>query len=98
MVLASASTALLLPFSLVALLFSSAASAEQASVEYTEDSAFRSAILNATNTYRKQHNATGLEWNDTLAEYALDWGGDCKFGHSVSIFRDVLLRGLALIV
>lgn len=55
------------------------------SAEYTNDDAFRKSILNVTNTYRKQHNATGLEWNETLADFAGSWSGGCKFGHSVSL-------------
>lgn len=57
---------------------------QQSSTEYTNDDSFRDAIMNTTNTYRRQHNATALEWNNTLAEYASDWGKDCVFEHSVS--------------
>lgn len=55
------------------------------SAEYTSDSSFRDAVLDVTNTYRKQHNATGLSWNETLAEFAADWAGECGFVHSVSV-------------
>ncbi|KAF2109088.1 CAP domain-containing protein [Lophiotrema nucula] len=55
---------------------------QQASVEYTDDDDFRAAVLNSTNTYRRQHNATGLSWNDTLSDYALNWSDRCVFEHS----------------
>lgn len=54
----------------------------QASADYTKDSLFQSTILNVTNTYRKQHNATSLKWNDTLADFAKDWSEKCDFEHS----------------
>jgi type II secretory pathway pseudopilin PulG len=52
------------------------------STEYTSDSNFQQAILDVTNLYRRQHNASQLSWNDSLAEYAKDWSEDCKFEHS----------------
>ncbi|KAH7391735.1 CAP domain-containing protein [Pyrenochaeta sp. MPI-SDFR-AT-0127] len=65
----------------------------QPSVEYTQDTAFRDSILNVTNTYRKQHNATRLVWNDTLADYAGEWSGECKFGHSGGPYGENLAAG-----
>lgn len=53
-----------------------------ASAEYTSDSDFQNTILNVTNLYRQQHNASQLTWNESLAEYAEDWSKDCKFEHS----------------
>jgi len=80
----------LLSFLLVA---RSVVAAEQAPAEYTDDSAFKKAILNSTNTYRKQHNATSLAWNTTLAEFAENWGESCEFGHSVcrSVYASIVL-------
>lgn len=52
------------------------------SAEYTSDSTFQAAILDVTNLYRRQHNASQLSWNASLAEYAKDWSEDCKFKHS----------------
>jgi hypothetical protein len=80
----------LLSFLLVA---RSVVAAEQAPAEYTDDSAFKKAILNSTNTYRKQHNATSLAWNTTLAEFAENWGESCEFGHSVcrSVYTSIAL-------
>ncbi|KAL1595674.1 hypothetical protein SLS60_009363 [Paraconiothyrium brasiliense] len=56
--------------------------ANQAAADYTKDDLFKNTILNVTNTYRKQHNATSLKWNDTLADYAKDWSAKCNFEHS----------------
>jgi uncharacterized protein YkwD len=52
------------------------------SVEYTSDSNFQKTMINVTNLYRQQHNASQLTWNESLAEYAKDWSEDCKFKHS----------------
>ncbi|KAF1929894.1 PR-1-like protein, partial [Didymella exigua CBS 183.55] len=52
------------------------------SAEYASDSNFQQAILDVTNLYRRQHNASQLSWNNSLAEYAKDWSEDCKFDHS----------------
>ncbi|KAF2134048.1 PR-1-like protein [Dothidotthia symphoricarpi CBS 119687] len=66
---------------------------QQSSTDYTDDADFRDAILNGTNTYRKQHNATDLVWNDTLAEYANEWSQDCKFDHSNGPYGENLASG-----
>lgn len=58
----------------------------EASAEYTKDDDFKKAVLNATNTYRGQHNATGLRWNESLAKTAQEWSEGCVFEHSVSLF------------
>ena len=55
----------------------------KASEDYTQDDLFKTTILNVTNTYRKQHNATALKWNNTLADFAKDWSKKCEFEHSV---------------
>ncbi|KAL6716174.1 hypothetical protein ACLMJK_005740 [Lecanora helva] len=52
------------------------------SAQYTSDTAFRAAVLNSTNTYRTQHNATALTWNASLATYALTWATHCNWAHS----------------
>ncbi|KAJ4380354.1 hypothetical protein N0V86_004665 [Didymella sp. IMI 355093] len=52
------------------------------SAEYTSDSTFQRAMLDVTNLYRRQHNASQLSWNDTLASTAQDWSKACKFSHS----------------
>ncbi|KAJ4321362.1 hypothetical protein N0V84_005394 [Fusarium piperis] len=53
--------------------------------EWKSDKTFTSAILNSTNFYRSEHNASSLTWNRTLEEYATDYlddNDDCKFEHS----------------
>lgn len=52
------------------------------SAEYANDETFQNTVLDATNLYRRQHNASILAWNDTLAEYAKDWSENCEFEHS----------------
>lgn len=64
--------------------------------EWREDDLFTSAILNSTNTYRAQHNATDMSWNDTLAEFAdtyLDDVEDCAFEHSGGPYGENLAIG-----
>jgi hypothetical protein len=55
------------------------------STPYTNDAAFKSAMLAAHNFYRSEHNVSNLAWNDTSAAYASTWAGNCVFKHSVSI-------------
>ena len=64
-----------------------------ASPEWTSDPAFQSAILNSTNTYRKQHNATALTWNDTLATYAAQHVTACNFAHTGGPYGENLAEG-----
>lgn len=59
--------------------------AQQSAKDFTDDDLFRDTVLNVTNTYRKQHNATELKWNDSLADTAGEWSKRCKFEHSVCI-------------
>jgi len=77
---------LLIAFLLVCSLHTQLASAEdeqQVSTDYTDDNEFKDAVLNVTNTYRKQHNATALRWNESLADGAGTWSERCVFEHSV---------------
>lgn len=64
-----------------------------ASPEYTSDAAFQSAILNSTNIYRKEHNATALTWNDTLAAYAAQHVTACNFEHTGGPYGENLAEG-----
>lgn len=48
----------------------SVATASADAAEFTSASLFTSAILNSTNTYRDQHNASHLVWNRTLEAFA----------------------------
>ncbi|KAK7210684.1 hypothetical protein V2G26_017862 [Clonostachys chloroleuca] len=52
--------------------------------EWRDSDRFTSAVLNSTNTYRSQHGAADVVWNDTLSDFADDYldGGDCVFEHS----------------
>ena len=63
------------------------------SPQYTDPSALQSAVLNSTNTYRHQHNATDLTWNDTLASYAKSQASACKFAHSHGPYGENLAEG-----
>ncbi|KZM21622.1 extracellular region [Ascochyta rabiei] len=59
-----------------------AQSTNDVSAEYTSDDAFRKAVLDTTNLYRRQHDAGELGWNETLAETAGTWSSKCGFEHS----------------
>ncbi|KAI9158977.1 Protein PRY2 [Paramyrothecium foliicola] len=63
--------------------------------EFVDDDTFTSAILNSTNTFRTQHNASDLSWNDTLAEFAVDYleEADCEFEHSGGPYGENLAIG-----
>jgi hypothetical protein len=60
-------------------------SAATSSSQYTSDSDFQSSILNSTNTFRSEHNATALTWNTSLATYASDYANNCVWQHSVRV-------------
>ncbi|TIC99733.1 Cell wall protein PRY3 [Colletotrichum higginsianum] len=67
--------------------------------EWTSDEAFTSAVLNSTNHYRGEHNASAVAWNDTLAAFAAgyldDMPGDdgCVFAHSGGPYGENLAKG-----
>jgi uncharacterized protein YkwD len=61
-----------------------------ASTEYTDDAAFQKAALETTNLFRRQHNASSLAWNESLAEAAGEWSKKCGFEHSVCCGFSVL--------
>ncbi|KAI0877165.1 CAP domain-containing protein [Hypoxylon argillaceum] len=69
--------------------------------EYTNETTFTSAILNSTNAYRAQHNATSMSWNATLASFAAAYlnssavGPDCTFAHSGGPYGENLAIGYA---
>ena len=54
------------------------------SASYT--SGLEGTALNVTNSFRQQHNASALTWDDTLANYAQNWTNGCQWGHSVGDF------------
>jgi uncharacterized protein YkwD len=49
-----------------------------------EGRGFTDAVLNSTNQYRSQHEASALKWNKTLASYAQDHADGCEMKHTVS--------------
>ncbi|KAI8666463.1 SCP domain-containing protein [Fusarium keratoplasticum] len=64
--------------------------------EWKTDKTFTSAILNSTNFYRGEHNASSLTWNRTLEEFATDYlddNDDCKFEHSNGPYGENLAIG-----
>lgn len=61
-----------------------AAPSSPTSPTYLSLSDFKNAVLAMTNTYRSQHNATSLVWNDALVAYAKNWAKSCMWKHSVS--------------
>ncbi|TDZ59878.1 Repressed by EFG1 protein 1 [Colletotrichum trifolii] len=65
--------------------------------EWETDDTFVNAVLNTTNTYRAQHNASDLAWNRTLAAYASAYldttGDDCLVAHSGSPYGENLAKG-----
>jgi len=71
--------------------FSSATSSSQ----YTSDDEFQSSILNSTNVFRDEHNATALSWNDSLATYAANYAGSCQWQHSGGPNGENLAQGYA---
>jgi len=55
---------------------------------------FQSAVLNSTNYYRGQHQASALTWDDTLAKYAETHAQACIWQHSVDQPSQFILRVL----
>jgi len=43
------------------------------SPEFADEKTFRAAILNSTNAYRAQHNASAVSWNETLEAFAVNY-------------------------
>jgi uncharacterized protein YkwD len=63
--------------------------------EWNDDKTFTSAILNSTNFYRGEHNASDVAWNDTLADFANDYldSGSCTMEHSGGPYGENLAQG-----
>lgn len=64
---------------------------------YTSNNDFASAVLSSTNTFRKQHNASPLIWNDTLADYAASHASGCIFAHTHGPYGENLAAGYSSI-
>ncbi|KAI1756852.1 CAP domain-containing protein [Xylaria castorea] len=67
--------------------------------QFVDEEVFTSAILNSTNFYRGEHNASAVAWNSTLSSFATDYlngdevGADCKFAHSGGPYGENLALG-----
>jgi uncharacterized protein YkwD len=89
-----------LPLSLALLSLSSAQSTTLVptttigpSPQYTDDATFRTAILNSTNFFRLEHNATVVVWNSSLADFAQHTADSCDFSHSGGPYGENLAMG-----
>jgi len=74
---------------------SAPAATASASSQYTSDSDFQSAMLDAHNFYRTEHNASALTWNSTSTTYASNWANGCAFKHSGGPTGENLASGYA---
>ncbi|MCJ1288868.1 hypothetical protein MMC34_000399 [Xylographa carneopallida] len=70
-------------------------SSATSSSQYTSDDDFQSSIVNSTNVFRDEYNATALSWNDSLATYAADYAADCHWQHSGGPNGENLAQGYA---
>ncbi|KAL4972582.1 CAP domain-containing protein [Aspergillus desertorum] len=57
---------------------------------YTSPSQLKSSILTTTNAYRAAYNAAALSWNETLADYAMNWAKGCRRAHSSGLYGENL--------
>jgi hypothetical protein len=73
--------------------FTAAASTTPLSPQYTNSLSFRENILNSTNTYRYEHSASYIYWNETLAAYAQSYSEQCLWQHSHGPYGENLARG-----
>ncbi|KAB5566756.1 CAP domain-containing protein [Coniochaeta sp. 2T2.1] len=67
------------------------------SPQYISDSLFTSAVLNSTNTYRAQHSAAELKYNNTLSRFSTSYlakvKSSCIFAHSGGPYGENLAIG-----
>lgn len=72
--------------------------------QFTDAALFTSAILNSTNTFRSQHDASPVTWNTTLSAFASAYlasmrpespesGSECDFSHSGGPYGENLALG-----
>lgn len=63
--------------------------------EWNDDQTFTSAILNSTNFYRAEHNASDVTWNTTLEDFANDYldSTNCDIEHSGGPYGENLAQG-----
>lgn len=60
---------------------------------YTDGTLFKSTILNTTNTYRTQHSAPSLTWNETIARFSARHASKCNLKHSGGPYGENLAIG-----
>ena len=73
--------------------FTAAESTAPVSPQYADSLTFREAILNSTNTFRYEHSAGYIYWNETLASYAQAYSERCVWQHSHGPYGENLARG-----
>lgn len=72
--------------------------------QFTDNSTFTNAVLNSTNYWRRQYNASTVAWNQTLAAFALSYlrsmgpssypnGTECDFEHSGGPYGENIALG-----
>lgn len=72
--------------------------------QFTDTTLFKSAILNSTNFFRGEHNASAVTWDNTLSSFASsylasmgsespDSGSECDFAHSGGPYGENLALG-----
>ncbi|KAK3349888.1 SCP-like extracellular protein [Lasiosphaeria hispida] len=69
------------------------------SLEFTSDTAFTTALLNSTNTFRRAHNAPAVVYNTTLSAFAASYldttNPACAFRHSGGPYGENIALGCA---
>lgn len=60
---------------------------------HSSSNALANSVLNSTNIFRMQHNASPLSWNDTLASYAASHTSGCVFQHTKGPYGENLAAG-----
>jgi uncharacterized protein YkwD len=71
-------------------------SAPSQAPQFVSSDLFTSAILNSTNFFRAEHNATAVIYNETLEAFAadyLDGDTDCTFAHSGGPYGENIALG-----
>lgn len=72
--------------------------------QFTDSATFTYAVLNSTNTWRSQFNASNVSWNQTLADFASSYlasmgplaaenGTECIFEHSGGPYGENIALG-----
>lgn len=93
------STALLLPALVLAqttVTITEAPSIPSNAPQFVTASLFTSAILNSTNFFRSEHNATAVTYNSTLSAFASDYLASdttCNFAHSGGPYGENIALG-----